>query len=89
MKKYLFYFYAFIKRVFGFFYGHKPLKGGSIIVVHGSDGSGKSSTINMLFEYYNNIIKVKKFTTGNLPSFAVCSTISYDTLNSLAIRTKS
>ncbi len=30
-----------------------------------------------------------KFTTGNLPSFAVCSTISYDTLNSLAIRTKS
>ena len=66
LKKYLFYFYAFIKRVFGFFYGHKPLKGGSIIVVHGSDGSGKSSTINMLFEYYNNIIKVKKFTTGNL-----------------------
>jgi len=66
LKKYLFYFYAFMKRVFGFFYGHKPLKGGSIIVVHGSDGSGKSSTINMLSEYYNNIIKVKKFTTGNL-----------------------
>lgn len=61
-----FYLSNFARRLFPFLYGHEVLDGGKIIVIHGSDGSGKSTMIRKISEYCYTNCKTKTYTTGNL-----------------------
>ena len=61
-----FYLKNFIRRLFPIIYGHEVLNGGKIIVIHGSDGSGKSTMIKKISEYCYPNCKAKTYTTGNL-----------------------
>lgn len=62
----LFYLKNVTRRLFPLIYGHEVLAGGKIIVIHGSDGSGKSTMIKKISEYCKSYCKIKTYTTGNL-----------------------